>query len=279
MNADLLSQLRPAETLLLVHGRSVMLKDFLKVTLMDLLLKQVLTTLEVTRPGSSTEPAQPLTYVTVGKNFKGYSGEEFEEIFLSPFYKSPDGQVLFQNLIRIGHEHARNARHFMIMLLKSKSIRHYFSRGLMERVYGGFSMSQQGAQVSERLKHEVAEMENKLPFLLEHDPDRAMQVMKTIGGNIFVLKNIPIPRMKDIETYVSEELETRPPAETRPTGTEIPGFEAWIFLTEISTHYDHTWDHHHSHGDGNLGSDSDWGGDGDSGCGGDSGCSGCGGGD
>lgn len=42
-----LSDLTPAQTLLLIEGKSVPIKDLLKVTMMDLLLRQVLRTIEL----------------------------------------------------------------------------------------------------------------------------------------------------------------------------------------------------------------------------------------
>ena len=64
-----LSQLSPAETLFLTDEKAL-LKDFLKITLLDLILKKVLKTIEVTRTPSVAEGTLIYTYVTAGPNFK-----------------------------------------------------------------------------------------------------------------------------------------------------------------------------------------------------------------
>jgi hypothetical protein len=68
-----LSKLSPAETLLLLEGKEVKLRDLLKVTLMDLFLKQVLQTTEIANTSHTGSETFSNTYIIRGNNFLVYN--------------------------------------------------------------------------------------------------------------------------------------------------------------------------------------------------------------
>src|SRR5688500_11913344 len=102
----ILSKLTPAETLIVWKGNQTPLKDLLKYTAMDLLLKQVLVIEEVQRQSHKRNPVRVYKYIGRGKNFKGYACPGHELVFISAYQKSPALRILFNNFVRMGYENA-----------------------------------------------------------------------------------------------------------------------------------------------------------------------------
>ena len=80
-----LSQLTPAETLIILKDKDTRLKEVLKVTLMDLLLKQVLKIEEVYKQTGRTDEQRLYEYIETGKNVRFYNALPHENVFLNIF--------------------------------------------------------------------------------------------------------------------------------------------------------------------------------------------------
>ncbi|MHB1278691.1 MAG: hypothetical protein ACYC1Q_09845, partial [Bacteroidia bacterium] len=73
-----LSKFLPAETLLLLEDKNASIKELLKITFMDLLLKQVLELTTISKQASRREAVRYYKYVNRGKNFGKYTALKHE---------------------------------------------------------------------------------------------------------------------------------------------------------------------------------------------------------
>jgi hypothetical protein len=271
-----LSTLSPAQTLILLEGKDANLRDLLKVTLMDLFLKQVLQTTEIANTSHAGSETFSNTYIIRGNNFLTYNALAQEEIFLSVFRHTENAQFLFNTLVKLGYEKAGSVGHYSKIILRNSSIRPYFVEGIERFFKGKFSLTPWGIKLVRELKAEINELETTLPKLLETDQAKALEVLKVIKGNIFLVKGLDFKMMKEIENQVVAESSNAFSA----SDSSYPDAFMWLALTTNSSSFDSgcSSSHHHHHDSSDWGGDSDSGGDsgGDSGC---SGCGGCGGGD
>jgi hypothetical protein len=263
-----LSLFAPAETLLLLKGKNVKLKDLLKVTLMDLFLKQALRTIEIVSPSTSKSLSVPNTYVVSGTNLNHYSPMTHEHVFLSPFYKNTEMQILFNNMVKIGYQNAKTEKRYSNLIFKNKNLNRYFQQGFITIFKGRFSLTPSGERMAQDLKAEINDLESTLPNLMENEKSRALEIMKTLGGNIFLLKGVDLNLMKQIENYMVM-------ADTRDknyssSASATSDTMIWIALDSHARDFDNGCSN-------SSGNDSGWGDSGAGDSGGDSGCSGCGG--
>jgi hypothetical protein len=261
-----LRQFSPAETLILLQGKKAQLKDLLKVTLMDLLLKQVLQTREIENSGDKIKTSN--TYVVAGQNFKGYRHLPHEEVFLRPYFRTPGNQILFTNLVKIAYENTEYARYFIRLVFQNESTRACFAKGMARIFKGKFSLTSFGEQTVGSMKSEIRELENTLPDLMHTDPDKALEILKQIRGNVFLVKGIDFKLMKQIEEQVMSEVYGARSTSNSAFGDPI----MWIALDTNSRRFDSSCSTiSHQDWDSGAGDSSDIGD-----AGGDSGCSGCG---
>lgn len=249
-----LSKLSPAETLFVLQGHNATIKELLKVTFMDLLLKQVVRTVEVQRQPSRRDTIRIYRYVLTGKNFNSYKPLPHENIFLAPFQKKESAQILFRHLVKMGYQNAQSQSILHSTLRKSPNIDGCVSRNPFQIIFGGFYVTPKGFELRNTIQSEIRELEEKLPPLINEDLEKARDILKVIRGNIFLLTSIEFALLNQIDTQLLSEMNKR---NATSDGIGCSGC---------------TWDSFDSYTDSFNSSCS-----GDSGCsGGGSGCSGCG---
>ncbi len=278
----LLSTYSPAEAQVLMHGQEARLKDLLKVTFMDLLLKQVLKTIIVERQPNPKDAVATFKYVVVGRNFYTHQRLPHEEVFLSPFLADASAQILFQNLVKVGYQKAANSTYFQNQIIKSSAMQPLFYKDFFQRIFknqSGYTQTHQGTIAYSQLKEEFTLLEETLPQLIQTDKEQALSICRKIKGNLFLLTTIDFELLKEIDTELLADLHTysnqKPNRDSDLSGGCSGGgysgcSSAWNSFGDCSDSFDSS-----------CGGDSGCGGDGGSGCGGDSGgsgCSGCGGG-
>lgn len=244
-----LSKFLPTETLLLLEGKNAGIKELLKITFMDLYLKQVIEITTVSTQASSRDKIRYNKYVVRGKNFSSYKPHQHELVYLSPYQKSSSIKVLFQHLVQMGFQNAISESKYISVVRKSPTISNYFTTTIFQTLFGGFSLTQEGLELRTKIKAEITQLEKDLPGIIDSDMERALQILNSIGGNIFLLKNIDFSLLQQIDSELLAELNKK--YTNHDGGSGCYGCSSW---------------------------DSGCTGYSSSGCSGGSGCSGCGGG-
>ena len=254
----ILSKLTPAETLLLRKGTEATLQDMLKYTLMDLLLKQVLAVKNVEKKPSPRDPIRTYRYIAGGQKLNGYSCLQHEMVYLTAFRKSSDIRILFRHIVKMGYENAKSEKYFRKQLSASAVLQTAFATSFLQSFTGGVSYTNDRLQLKEQAEKEIETLEKTLAED-NHDRNKVLNLLKVIGGNIFLLKGLEVDLLKGIEDELFKELSRRPP----PNGACSTG--CWTIFETYGREFDRSCSA--SPPGGCSG--------GDGGCGG--GCGGCGG--
>lgn len=205
-----LSKLLPAETLLLLEDKKADIKELLKITFMDLLLKQVLEITTVAKQSSSSrDRVRYYKYIKRGKNFSKYRPLDHEIVYLSPYLKSSSIKILFQHLIKMGFQNAKTETHYILSVRNSPSINSHFTKNFFQALFGGFSLSHEGLELRSKITLEIRQLENDLPSIIDTDSNKALEILNLIGGNIFLLKCIDFSILKQIDSEILAEMNRR----------------------------------------------------------------------
>lgn len=256
-----LSRLTPAETLIILNGEKAPISELLKYTFMDLLLKQVLLIREVERQANIRDPIRVYKYVVAGANFRNYRMSKHEFALLSVFDKNPDANILFRNLVKIAYQNAKNERQYYSQLITNSNLKELVSTSLVQKMFGGFSYSEKGLQIKKEVQNEILLIEKNISDYIITDKSRGLELLKVIGGNIFLLKGLEFSIARELDKELFEEMSKRNSANGCGSG-------CW---TDFG-HYSESFESSCSSDTGGGGASGCSGG---SGCSGDSGCSGC----
>ncbi len=252
----------PAEVKLILEGNKTQSKELLKLIFMDLLLKGVLEINIVIKESSSRNYSfRKYKYISRGSNFSNYRPAPCEMVFLSPFMNSSSIQILFQHLITIGFQNARNQKEFKKTILNASSLENYISINLFQQIFGLFSLSIEGKEKKGSFISEINRMEKELYNAVKSDIKLAGELVEKYKGHIFLLSKFPFEFLLQIDNEILSELIRQGEKSGTYQGTLVGGFGCSSFDSGCF-------------GCSNSGGDS-----GCSGCSGCGGCGGCGGGD
>lgn len=266
----LLSKLSPAETLLILKGTKAQLKEILKITFMDLVMKKVLKTTKSNYRPSRQALVQVITYVITDRNFVNYKQLPHEYYFLEVYNKSNTLKVNFRNFVSIVYKNAQSGKHCRELIIKNPAIKDYFRKNIIQEIFGGFSLTKEGCLLKEKLQAELDELEETFPVLINSDGIKAKKILEAVKGNIFLIKKIDSTLLKEMDKELSVEIDRKGNNNNGDNGCWGDGWD---------NNWGDSWGSWDSHDHHSHSSDSGcWGGD--SGCSssGCSGCSGCGGG-
>lgn len=252
-----LSQLTPAETLIILKDKDTRLKEVLKVTLMDLLLKQVLKIEEVFKHTGGTNEQRLYEYVETGKNFRFYNPLPHENVFLEIFQKNEDYRFLFRHVVKVGYENAKSYNYFHKLIRKSHNISDCFKENFIFDLIGFSFKTSKHELLRRELQKEINQLEIQLPKIIQNDREKALEILKEIKGNIFLLSTIEFDLLKQIDQTISTEMNRQSDNSFGCSGC------SWSYFESYSESFDSSCS-----GDG---------GSSDGGCSGCSGCGGCGG--
>ena len=270
---EILTQLKPAETYLLDAGAHTDYKNLLKYTMADLLLKKALKS-EFRSVANSEEQDH---IIVRGENFQTYKTLPYEVPFLAPFQYDVDFEILFKDLLKVTYQRIGGQRRFVFDLMRNnQDIRKSIKNGFFKRLFNTISLTDEGQKKQSNIRAALQKLEDTYPQLIEENPEAAKEILRKIGGNIYLLKSFDFELLRKLDQGIHES--EREEREAAMAYDVTPDFAIWTFLMfdTFSDDFDSTFD---SFDEGGSSWGGDFGGDsgGDSGCSGCSGCGGCGG--
>lgn len=244
-----LSQLTPAELLVLTK-EGVTHRELLKITFIDLLFKQVLKTYEVERQPHPRDKISVYRYLGIGKNFKVYSSQNHERVFLSAFAADDSIEILFGNLVKMAYQKSKKLSDYKEDIIKTPTLKKCFSQNIFQRLFYGYSITEYGKELRQEVKEEIQKEGNALADISSVESKKAIELINIIGANIFLLVNLDYELLSQIDENLGTIINQV------STSDSSGGCTSWSF-DDYSSSFDSSCSGH-------------------SGCGGHSGCSGCG---
>ncbi|MFT5338075.1 MAG: hypothetical protein ACI9YL_002091 [Luteibaculaceae bacterium] len=198
----LLSKLSPAETMLLIDS-ACPLKDMMKFTFMDLLLKRIIE-LKVEKKSGTTldkyarkiEVIKTYKYAIPGANFKEYRPNKHEVIFLSPFQESPSLKILFKHLVKMAYENAGGKKAFKKTVQKSEILQDLLTINFFQGIFGGMSLTKTGVRTKNEIHQYLKPIDENIPTLIQEN--KVHEILLKIGGNIFLLNNMDFALLRKV---------------------------------------------------------------------------------
>ena len=260
---EALSKLTPAETYLIKDRKKLKYRELLKYTLIHLMVKKVLITYEEELQSNENDPVRTISHVKVGPNFKSHEFQQHELIFAQPFLDDNELEISFKNLVKIGFEKAGSYKSFIFdRLHASPFVSKSITSGFWSRLFVYVSLTDDGKMLKKKIEQELAELEKKLPGMIESDPEGVKKIIGQIGGNVFLVSTLDYTLLAKIDEELGKEMKKQKDADGGCSG-------CFIYFGDYSSDFDSGF----SDAGGSDGCGS---GCGSSGCGG-GGCGGCGG--
>jgi hypothetical protein len=253
---ETLKNLTPAETLLFRDHSKVILKDLLKFTLIDLIIKKVLIVEEESHQSHPRNPSRTISYIRTGPNYKTYTFKQHELVFANPFLGNTDIRILFRHLIKMGFENSKGLKGFVFSrMIESKQVQNQIESTWFHQLFVYVKLSAAGKRKSELVKKELKNLQNTLPKIIKEDPDNGKEIVSLLAGNVFLLEGFDYRLLTKIDSEIAEEIKKQ-----KEHSGDYGCAGCYIYFDSYSSSFDSESASFDSAG---------------SGCGGHSGCSGC----
>lgn len=175
-----LERLTPAENLMLRDSCKTTFRELLKATLLDLLMKKVLSFHEVVKDPDKRGRPRTYKYVEAGPRFTDHIALDLrahEEPYLAPYRVNKGTRYLLKNLVRIAFNRAANTRSYQGLVLSEPRMMPLRNGGLLLNLFGLARLNATGKVAREVLLTELAQAESELVPLLNAKDDRARQLL------------------------------------------------------------------------------------------------------
>ncbi len=275
---ELLSTLTPAEAKMLITAPSINGKEMIRLTVCDLILKKVLTIVEVSKPIKGTQNERVQKYVRVGSQFQSYQQAPHEALVLDIFNRKKDIQVLLVHFITsIAEEAKSNWNFYRKYILGTAFWKTHFKSGLFHKFIGLVRLNSKGKQAQRDLKSYIEELNSIIPELERNSPKELADLYDKIGAHIFLSSNIDLESLKEIEHHLPEKKKKLIPS----SDSYLHDTSNFLLLSIMNAFFIEGFDEHYESNDTSwspFNSDDFGWSDSDStstGCNGCSGCSGC----
>lgn len=199
-----LSVLKPAATLVLLSPTKSSLKDIIRLTLLDLSLKKVLS---VQHKDIKLHPNNPYartrTVVETCKNFHNYRTHTYETNFLNIL----DEESYFQlrpYLHTIYSKTPLDAK-MKKKVLKQHKILNLFSVAFRFDKFSLFILNKNGKEVRNEIQRYLTAIDHNLHTIIDESPEQALQFVSFLKGNIFLLKNMTSEVLEKINKLIIQQ--------------------------------------------------------------------------
>lgn len=196
----LLSKITPAETILIRDGAAAQLKDLMKYTFMDLVLKKVIEIKEINKKSHPRDNHVSIyTYVVSGKNFSRYRPKNHELPFLSPFIKSQSIKILFKHFIKMAYDASNGSWEYQKKTRSNLEINQYFKETFISNLFRIIKLTDKGIHLRNKISNYLKQIDRTINNLLKNDNKKGLELLLSLGGNIFLLKKFDFKLLKKID--------------------------------------------------------------------------------
>ena len=266
----LFSELTPAETMLIIDSDTASLKNLMKHTLMDLVLKKIITIKdELKKAHPRDRNVRKYTYILAGQNLSAYKPKKHELSFLGPFLKRSNYKILFPSYIKLVYQSVNRDSLYKKLIRSNPTSLPYFKTNVFYNILGWSKLSPKGYKTKADMLSFLKPIDQNLDHIFNHQPEKALEILLQIGGNIFLLKNFKFGLLNKIDQELIKHQKTI----SKGIDTSFDNSWAYIEFFEYDSLFDGYFDSFESTFDAYDSSCSSH----DSGCSSCSGCGGCGG--
>ncbi len=253
----------PVEALLILSEGKVSFPHLFKVTFCEMINNKALTVRIEEDSSYKTDTTAAALIVRSGSQKNSNSHKVHYTALLRPLVNKTNREILFRLYLKIIGQSSLGKSTFVNLILQNESSSKVIKRNILQRIFGGVSLTDEGKDIKRKLEVEVVTMKNQFA-IKGQSSSSLMDKLNLYGASVFLM------RIEDLSD-LNEKLLQYDSKQIAPEYSEQ--YQEWILNLNVllSTN----WEKVHQYTDASGGSGGDGGCGGNSDLNGDNGCSGC----
>ncbi|MFC5045406.1 hypothetical protein ACFSTE_17850 [Aquimarina hainanensis] len=198
ISIDRLLILKPAATKLILDPKAD-LSELIKLTLLDLLIKQVLTLKKVMQPSHARDPyLRTYFIVETGKNFLSYQPNRFETYFTDRIDK--DSYFLLKSFFRAIYKEITSVYRYKIKIIVDLKMTDLFNKNLFLGILSILKTNHKGDKLKSEITQYLHKIDEELEALIKNTPQKALEILGFLQGHIFLLNTLKFELLETLKT-------------------------------------------------------------------------------
>ncbi|WP_010520351.1 hypothetical protein [Aquimarina agarivorans] len=190
IDIGLLKKLPPTTTELLINCNNILIIDCIKLTLLNLSLKQVIFI--------QKDPLSSATFITAGSCFSEYETDQFDYYFTRILLKNT--RYPLTSYVKKVHSDLPDDYSIYQTVIENAQIKDYFDKGWFCTFFQLVKLNAEGKKVAAYLKQELEKCDHYLATTINKNPNKAKSFVNDLGGNIFLLKTLNFEIFEHLHT-------------------------------------------------------------------------------
>lgn len=196
-NVYALSELKPAGIKLILEPNTDLI-ELLKLTLFDLILKKVLAIKKTKKKSHSRDPyLREYIIVETGKNFEKYIPNNFEKYFTTRIDK--DSYFQLKSYIKVIFNEIPFEYKYKKEIIRDLKINNLFKSNLILSIFSWLKNNSKGKKLKSDITEYLNEVDRNIGHLIENEPEKALELILFLQGNIFLLKNLKFELLENLK--------------------------------------------------------------------------------
>ncbi|MCK8522976.1 hypothetical protein M0D21_15470 [Aquimarina sp. D1M17] len=196
-----LSELKPAGTKLILEPDTDLI-ELIKLTLFDLILKQVLVVKKELKKSHPRDPHfREYTIVETGKNFAKYEPCTFENYFLSRI--DEDSYFILKSYLRVIYKEIPSEYRYKKEIVEGVKLEDLFKSNVMLSILSLLKTNQKGEELRKDITEYLTDVDATIGGLIKREPQKALEIILFLKGNIFLLKNLKFESLERLKIDTS----------------------------------------------------------------------------
>lgn len=220
-NVYRLSELKPAGTKLILEPKTELV-ELLKLTLFDLTLKQVLIIKKSLKRSHSRDPhLREYVIVETGKNYSKYKPSNFEKYFTERI--DENSYFHLKIYLRAIFKEIRSEYRYKKEIVSNLKINDLFNDDLFSSVFSLLKTNSKGNELKKDITEYLNQIDENIGSVIEIEPDKALELILFLQGNIFLLKNLKFELLENLKLIST----------ARSNNNENEYFDDWFWVDFI----------------------------------------------
>ncbi|MGS2727960.1 hypothetical protein ACU8DI_15245 [Psychroserpens sp. BH13MA-6] len=196
-NVYRLSELKPAGTKLILEPKTELI-ELLKLTLFDLTLKQVLIIKKSLKRSHPRDPhLREYVIVETGKNYAKYKPNKFEEYFTERI--DEDSYFQLKAYLRAIFKEIPSEYKHKKEIVRDLKINDLFNDDLISSIFSLLKTNSKGNELKKDITEYLNHVDENIGNIIENEPDKALELILFLQGNIFLLKNLKFELLENLK--------------------------------------------------------------------------------
>jgi hypothetical protein len=185
-----LTELSPAESLLLISPKEAKTPQLALLTFWDLVMRNILKAESIPeKEDASGHVSEAHELVSRGPYFEHYLSEKHEAVFLAPFEEDPEFSVSLRNLIKMTFEKMGSSNAYKTYYVIGERLEPYFSANFFQRMFGIKKLNPKGEVLQTKLQNQLNILQSEVANS-ETYSDALLENLMSINGNLLLLEKV-----------------------------------------------------------------------------------------